>query len=875
LLFGLKEASMVNRIGTARGDLLTGSNRDDYFEDNGVSQRPAGVTEQDTIEGLLGFDTMLVTASSSATFIGSAGTGDWTVGSSDGNTNVVASGIERVLFFGSGENDVFNTGNASGSVTGRGGMDLWVANFGTRSVDMRFHINDGFGILAVDVTVNDIDRVFLTTGSGDDDIITGKEGDSITSGAGDDRVDLGTRRVFGETGADFWDGGDDTDTLIVHAEGETQGVGLGTVTDGFFVRSTTNRIFVDAVDVERVEFFGGLGDDVINTGAGAVIVKGDVGAERGMDHWICDLSAAARGFEYRVGQEFGLQSLGIKSVTGIDRITMTAGRFDDTIIGGAEGDFVDGGAGNDIVDMKTRRVFGETGADLFEAGTGMDTLVADCSNETDGVSLGLLAGGFFVRSVSNRFFVDAEDCEKVRFTGGSGNDVINSGRGGERIAGGGGIDLWIADYGFTNKDIRLDLPPPGGGFTTSLPQLGLLSLTGIDQLNLTTGSGNDSVTGGAQGDTFNGGAGRDIADLKTRQVFGETGADLFNAGAGIDTLIANLKQETQGVSLGVTGNGFFVRSTSNRFYVDAVDCELVRFTGGSGNDVIETGGRGGTIDGWLGVDRWIVNFAATGKAIDFALGEVDTLSFLGVTSIQRVEAMTFTGGSGNDRLTGGAFSDVINGGGGNDTIDGGARGAKGTDQTDFVDGGGGNDTLLIDASQERDAVSLFGGPNFSLRSTSNRFILDSVNFETVDFQGGFGNDLAAGGAGKDVLNGREGNDTLNGGLGADTLDGRVGKDTFRFDTALGPKNVDVVLNFTARDDVIELDDAVFTELAFGKLKAGEFRFGQAQDGNDHILVLNQRQLWYDPDGDGREQAVLFAILNSGSIGLTEKDFVVI
>jgi Ca2+-binding RTX toxin-like protein len=868
---------MVNRIGTARGDLLVGSDRDDYFEDNGVSQRPPFSGEQDVIEGGLGFDTLLTTASAAATFIGSAGTGDWSVTSADGNTNLVASGIERVLFFGSGENDVFNTGNATGAVDGRGGIDLWIADFGTRTVNMSFQLNSGLGIPAVDVTVRDIDRVFLTTGSGADSIVTGQEGDQITAGAGDDRYNLGSRRPLGETGADFVDGGDGTDTLIVRAETESQGVSLGVVTDGFFVRSTSGRFFVDAVDTEKVEFYGGLGDDVINTGAGAVIVRADVGAENGMDTWICDLSAAPTGFAYAIGSNFRYDGLGIVSITGINQLSMTAGAFDDTITGGAEGDLVRGGAGDDIVDLKTRRVFGETGADLFEAGAGSDTLVSDCSGETDGVSLGVTADGFFVRSTSGRFFLDATDCEKVRFSGGSGNDVINSGGRGERIDGNGGVDLWIANYGFTNKDIRLAVPPPNEGFVTSLPQVGLLSLSQIDWLDLTTGSGDDTITGGAHGDRVDTGAGRDIADLKTRQVFGETGADLFLAGAGVDTLIANLKQETQGVSLGSTATGFFVRSTSNRFFVDAADCELIRFTGGSGNDGIDSGAHGGTIDGSGGIDRWTANASATNKDIVFRLGVDEAVGPLGVTGVARIEALTFTSGGGDDRLAGGAFADVLVGGGGDDTLDGASRGAKGTDGADFVDGGAGKDLLVVDASQERDGVGLFVqfGDGFGVRSASNKFIVDADNMERVRFTGGSGKDNAQGGAGKDELNGASGNDTLDGGLGSDTLDGNVGKDTFRFTTALGSKNVDRVENFSARDDVIELDDAIFDALTPGRLGAGEFRFGQARDGNDHILVLQQRQLFYDPDGNGREDAVLFAILTAGANNLSERDFVVI
>jgi hypothetical protein len=110
----LAEASLVNFIGTARGDVLVGTNRDDYFEPRGVSQRPPGTNETDLIDGGAGFDSMSVSATSSCSFVGSAGTGNWTVFASNGDTNVSAVGIEEVYFQGSNEGDVFNTGNATG-----------------------------------------------------------------------------------------------------------------------------------------------------------------------------------------------------------------------------------------------------------------------------------------------------------------------------------------------------------------------------------------------------------------------------------------------------------------------------------------------------------------------------------------------------------------------------------------------------------------------------------------------------------------------------------------------------------------------------------------------------------------------------------------
>src|SRR5690606_20057633 len=102
--------------------------------------------------------------------------------------------------------------------------------------------------------------------------------------------------------------------------------------------------------------------------------------------------------------------------------------------------------------------------------------------------------------------------------------------------------------------------------------------------------------------------------------------------------------------------------------------------------------------------------------------------------------------------------------------------------------------------------------------------------------GGLGNDGIAGGDGADTLNGENGNDAIGGGLGNDSLTGGIGTDSFVFDTKVKPKgsNVDTIADFSAADDSILLDNAVFKKLkAEGVLKGKYFEVGKkAKSGKD-------------------------------------------
>ena len=264
-----------------------------------------------------------------------------------------------------------------------------------------------------------------------------------------------------------------------------------------------------------------------------------------------------------------------------------------------------------------------------------------------------------------------------------------------------------------------------------------------------------------------------------------------------------------------------------------------RFRGGQGNDSLDGGaGTSDMVDyANLAASQAVSVNLASGRAND-GQGGTDTL-----ISIEQVR-----GTAGNDTIIGDGVDNIFRGNAGSDSLDGGA----GTgDVADYAfatsavsvnlttgranDGQGGTDTL---ANIERVWGSAFA-------------------------------DTLIGGAGNDVLRGNAGNDSLEGGSGADH---------FIFNTALGTANVDRIQSYSATDDTILLDDAIFTALGSpGALAAGAFKAGAAATDADDRIIYNATTgaLFYDQDGNGATAAVQFATLTSITGTITHADFLII
>ncbi|WP_262298730.1 hypothetical protein [Microvirga sesbaniae] len=147
--------------------------------------------------------------------------------------------------------------------------------------------------------------------------------------------------------------------------------------------------------------------------------------------------------------------------------------------------------------------------------------------------------------------------------------------------------------------------------------------------------------------------------------------------------------------------------------------------------------------------------------------------------------------------------------------------------------------------------------------------------------------ILSGGSGNDALNGLEGDDRLMGGPGKDLLTGGSGMDVFVFDSPVARKknaNIDKLADFSARDDSIWLDNAVFKGLGRkgsiekpAKLSKAAFYKGEAaHDASDRIVVSKSGKIYYDADGTGSQAKIHIATVPKAAVkAMAHGDFFVI
>ena len=329
-------------------------------------------------------------------------------------------------------------------------------------------------------------------------------------------------------------------------------------------------------------------------------------------------------------------------------------------------------------------------------------------------------------------------------------------------------------------------------------------------------------------------------------------------------------------------------------------------SGGRGDDTLNGGLGNDTLIGGLGNDTYVVNAAGDViTEISKASTEIDTV----LSSVRRVlgsnlENLTLTGkaaidGSGNElvntltgnsaanTLTAGASDDVLYGGRGNDTLNGGFGG-------DAMAGGLGNDTYIVDSAGDvvteksklaseidtvRSSVSWTLGANLEhLTLTGSSAIRGTGNALANSLTGNAAANVLDGGLRDDALRGGSGNDTLIGGLGNDRLTGGPGLDTFRFNGVPNTAtNTDIITDFLAADDRIQLNDAAFVGIGpVGALAEAAFYAGSAAHDASDRIIYNQAagKLYFDADGNGAGAQVLFATVTAGTT-LTVADVFVV
>ncbi|MGO4832860.1 calcium-binding protein, partial [Rhizobiaceae sp. 2RAB30] len=309
-------------------------------------------------------------------------------------------------------------------------------------------------------------------------------------------------------------------------------------------------------------------------------------------------------------------------------------------------------------------------------------------------------------------------------------------------------------------------------------------------------------------------------------------------------------------------------------------------TGDAGANILDGGAGADRMAGGAGDDTYIVDNIGD-IVTELPGGGTDTVkSSVSFTLGANVENLTLTGRA-NINAYGNSGANVLTGNAGHNTLSGGAG-------ADTMIGGAGNDTYFVDnigdkviekagegTDTVRASVSFTLGANVeNLTLTGSANISGTGNGLANVLIGNAGNNLLDGGAGNDRIDGGAGNDTLKGGLGNDVLTGGAGHDTFVFDTALNARtNVDKITDFSVVDDVIHLDNAVFSALTATGVLADKFfaknTTGLAQDANDHIIYeTDTGKLFYDANGNAPGGSTHFATLQP-NLTLTAWDFVII
>ncbi|WP_043359590.1 calcium-binding protein [Belnapia sp. F-4-1] len=424
-----------------------------------------------------------------------------------------------------------------------------------------------------------------------------------------------------------------------------------------------------------------------------------------------------------------------------------------------------------------------------------------------------------------------------------GDDTLVGGAGNDTLDGGAGHDRAVIDRSASTAAITFYMLAPG-----LVSQVAGTSVTGVEHLSFTAGSGNDGLAGGAGDDSFAGGAGSDalqgLAGADTLlggdgadTLLGGAGADLLTGGAGADRFILQgsggldsslafpdriadfnagdgdllvLRGEAIGAGLLPLATGSFGLSGGASLPVGFGGALAARVAPVAGMALPDaTGGQGLTL-------HWQPGLAAGGWLLldldgDGLLGTADLVVRFDLPTWQAIGAGSFVAGTfstlgtaGADSLVGTAGADRIHGFAGADAL-------AGLDGDDTLLGGDGADVLLGGTGFD----SLVGGEGGdSLDGGDGTDVLDGGNGDD-GLAGGVGDDLLLGGAGNDWLQGGDGNDSLQGGFGADRLEGGPGADTLLLHgmgqaswSTLGA--MDTVIGFSRADgDRLRISNAWF------------------------------------------------------------------
>ncbi|MEC7556086.1 MAG: choice-of-anchor Q domain-containing protein [Planctomycetota bacterium] len=647
-----------------------------------------------------------------------------------------------------------------------------------------------------------------TTFSAELHIVGGDGDDVLRGGAGDDLVEggVGNDSPSGGGGADTLDGGVGADMLAETADAdfnltdtalsvsgepvdallsiEVASLTGGASNNAFDATGFTGSVTLNGEAGDDL-FFGSAGDDVFNGGVGSDRVEQTTGQGQRLNNsqvemgvWTFDANSvptwtftATSSDDYTGVEQFALYGDAADNVIdagGYDQgdVTIDGADGNDRLTAGKLNDSVIGGLGNDWINAKS-------GNDYLEGGDGDDTLLAGYGDDT--ATSG--DGNDFINANAGNDNIDA----------GNGNDRVRGAEGDDTIVGGAGDDqldenLAEGNVILTDNSMEGDL---GNDVLDGIESAILNGKVGSSSgqgdnyfgaseatipVTMYGGSGRDTMIGGLSADYLNGNGDSDRLE-------GGPGDDSIQGGAGKDFLVGGLGDDT------IQGQG------SND-----------TLKGENGDDDLDGGAGYDRVFEWADQSFTIVDHQLTGGLGTDVLDGFEEVKLTGGAGANHLDASGFSGkavlwgAAGEDTLVGGGSSDRLNGGPGHDSVvgNGGADTLFGGSGDDTLEGDGGDDIIY----GQRDDDSIKGG-------TGDDSVLGDDGNDTIN--GGEGNDTLRGGTGADGISGWTGDDVLNGNSGRDTIVGGTGMDRMfggnDRDVMLGEDDDDYIKGQTG-DDVL-------------------------------------------------------------------------
>ena len=302
--------------GNGGNDTITAGGGNDSVDAGAGDDRVDGGLGDDRIDGGIGNDTL---SGGIGNDLLNGGTGNDQLGGAEGDDTLLGGAGRDTLTGGSG-NDALDGGAEDDTINGNSGNDAITDLDGNNLIVSGIDGSPDRGLPFVGSPDADPfdDRDTITTGNGNDTILSGDDRDVINAGGGNNVIDAG----FDNDSVTAGDGND----LIFSGEGSdtiNAGGGNDTIFGGENVPAV-NLIDVNVNPANNDPILDN-GDDLIDAGAGDDLVFGED-----------------------------------------DNDTILGGAGNDTLDGGIDNDVIDGGAGNDLI-------IGGQGADSLSGGLGNDT----------------------------------------------------------------------------------------------------------------------------------------------------------------------------------------------------------------------------------------------------------------------------------------------------------------------------------------------------------------------------------------------------------------------------------------------------------------------------------------------------------------------